>query len=226
MDDKTAVFEIQAALNLIEKVYKDMICLLPSLLPHWISFEHLWSLIPPGSLIVSRDDLGFMDIWRALGCTIRKAPDGTFLFITADHIVWDGDEMGYSYRTLQIAEFSGLMMIDDLPYIPLKHHPNQEEVMQIVRQRSDKAIKFWKRGYQLQEHQGTGLAKVKREIQPYAVSKALRENGWEWRCSPVTYPIHSVQRTRGNRPGHDAKYSAIEQYHTVVAENASHFSER
>jgi hypothetical protein len=187
VDDKTASFEIRAALNLIEREYKDMISVLPSLLPHSITFEHLWCLIPPGSLVVGQDDLDFTDIWRALSCAVKETQEGVFLFITAECIAWDGEKMGYSPRTLKVPEFSGLKTIESLPHIPLKYHPKREVVMQKVIQRSAKAIKFWTPGSQLQEHQGTGFAQIGKDIQRYAVSKAPSENWLEQRCSPVSH---------------------------------------
>lgn len=222
VEDKVAVFEIRAGLNLIEKDYKDMICLLPSLLPHSISFEHLWSLIPPGSLVVSQHDLDFTDTWCVLGCAIREAPGGNFLSITAECIVWDGGKMAYTSKTLKIYEFSGFVTIGSLPYIPLKYHPDRQAVIQKVRQRSNKAINFWTPGFQIQEHQGTGIAEVSGKVRRHAVSKDPRANGHEQRCLPVTYSKHSVQRTSDNRPGHDAKHPTLEQYHAIVVENAQH----
>lgn len=177
-DDKTATFEIKAALNLIEKEYKDMISVLPSLLPHSITFEHLWSLIPPGSLLVGQNDLDFTDIWRALSCAVKETGEGVFLFIVAESIVWDGDKMGYSSTMLKVPEFSGLTTIGDLPYVPLKYHPRREAVIQKVRQRSAKGIKFWTPRSRLQEYQGTGLAEVGDKIQRYAVSIPCVRMGW------------------------------------------------
>ena len=226
VDDKTASFEIRAALNLIDKEYKDMISVLPSLLPHSITFEHLWCLIPPGSLVVGQDDLDFTDIWRALSCAVKETQQGVFLFITAECIAWDGEKMGYSSRTLKVPQFSGLKTIDSLPHIPLKYHPKREVVMQKVMQRSAKAIKFWTPGSQLQEHQGTGLAEIGQDIQRYAVSKAPSEKWLEQRCSPIACSNRSVQRTRRHRPGDDAKHPTIEHDNALVAKDTRHFWER
>lgn len=52
--------------------------------------------------------------------------------------------------------------------------------------RSDNAVprvsKFWTPGFQIQEHQVTGLAEIRGEVQRYAVSKAPRA---KWVCNGI-----------------------------------------
>lgn len=78
--------------------------------------------------------------------------------------------------------FNGLNTMEDLPYIPFKSHPKTEAIMQKVRQRNAKGIKFWTPGFQIHEHQVTGLAEIQGEVQRYAVSKAPRA---KWVCNGI-----------------------------------------
>ncbi|KAI6089961.1 P-loop containing nucleoside triphosphate hydrolase protein [Hypoxylon rubiginosum] len=168
--DDTAVFEMDSAFKFIESEYKDMISVLPSLVPHSITFQYLWALLPPDCLVVGKDSLDFDSIWSVRSHAVERMQDGVFLVLNAEHIIWDGVKAGNVKQTLRIPIFGGLMLIRDLPYVPLKYHPQQEAIVQQVLKRSAKALRYWKPTFSHQEHQGTGLAEVYDRVEKYPFS--------------------------------------------------------
>lgn len=148
-----------------------MISVLPSLVPHSITFQYLWALLPPDCLVVGKDFLDFDSIWSVRSHSVERMQDGTFLVMNAENIVWDGSKAGSVRQTLRIPIFGGLKLIRDLPYVPLKYHPQQEAIVQQVLKRTSKALEFWKPGFSHREHQGTGLAEVYDRVEKYPVRK-------------------------------------------------------
>ncbi|CAH0054510.1 unnamed protein product [Clonostachys solani] len=170
VEDKVALFEMNAALNFIEKEYETMISILPSLLPHSITFEYLWALLPPDCLVVGIDSLGLTRIWRVRSHSTVPIDGRLFFVMKTEVLEWDGDDMGYAQASLKIPAFEGFRALEELPYVPLKHHPRREEMVEHIQQRNTRTLRFWKLGFQLQEHQGTGLATPREELELYPFS--------------------------------------------------------
>lgn len=168
--EKQAMFEISAALKFIESEYEEMISVLPSLLPHAITFEYLWAILPPDCLVSGTDTLGFDTIWCVRSHEVQETREGTFLVINAENIMWNGVRIGTTERPFKIPAFVGIKAIGDLPYIPLKYHPKREVVIQRVLDRSFKALEFWKPQFGHIEYDGAGLAEVHGEVEHYPVS--------------------------------------------------------
>ena len=167
--DKIGIFEINAALKFIESEYKETISVLPSLVPHSITFEYLWTLLPSDCLVVGKNALDFDSIWNVRSHSVQQMQDGFFFVMSAEYIVWDGVKAGNVRQTLRIPAFNGLKLIQDLSYIPLEYHPRREVVMQRVLKRSAKALEFWQPQFRHQEHHGTGLAEVYDKVEQYPV---------------------------------------------------------
>lgn len=170
VEDKVALFEMNAALKFIEEEYETMISILPSLLPHSITFEYLWALLPPDCLVVGIDSLDLTRIWRVRSHATVPIDGRIFFVMQAEVLEWDGDDMGYKQESLKIPIFEGFRVLEELHYVPLKHHPRRDEVIEHIQQRNTQTLRFWKLGFQLQEHQGTGLATPREELELYPVS--------------------------------------------------------
>jgi len=168
--DENALFEIKAALKFVEQEYEKAISTLPSLVPHFITFEYFWALLPPDCLVVGKNMLDFDNIWRVRSHQVQQEDDGVFLVMTAERILWDGTKVGNVQSVLRTPAFGGLKPIKDLPFIPIKYHPNREEIIERILHRSAKTLKFWQSGFKLQEHQGAGIAEVHDKVERYAVS--------------------------------------------------------
>lgn len=96
--------------------------------------------------------------------------DGVFLVMDAEQIVWDGFKVGNARQQLRIPIFAGMKLIRELPYIPLDYHPQSKEIMQLILERSAKALQLWQSQFSHLEHRGVGLAEVHNEVQQYPVS--------------------------------------------------------
>jgi hypothetical protein len=167
--DKRATFEMDAALSFIESEYSEMLSILPTLLPHSITFEYLWTILPSDCLVVGKNRLNFDSIWCVRSHTVQETQEGIFLTMTAEYLVWDGAKVGRVDQALRIPLFTGVKLINDLPYIPLKYHLRRDAMIREVRKRSSKALEFWKPRFRHQEHHGTGIAEVYDKVEPYPV---------------------------------------------------------
>lgn len=168
--DRQSAFEIDAALSFITSEFEEMLSVLPTLLPHSITFEYLWAILPPDCLVVGKDYLNAHCMWCVRNHAVERTQDGIFLIINAEYLMWDGSKVGKVGTTLHIPLFSGIKLISDLPYIPLKYHERRDEIISIVRERSSKALEFWTPDFRHMEHHGTGIAEVYDKVEPYPVS--------------------------------------------------------
>lgn len=173
-ENKQGLFEINSAIKFIESEYAEMIPVLPSLVPQSITFEYLWTILPPDCLIVSRHQLDFNRIMCARNHRVQQMDDGVFLVINAEYIAWNGTMAGNVGVSLRIPLFPGVKLISELPCIPLKYHPRRDEVIQEVRERSQTALDYWQPNFRHEEHHGTGLAEVYEKVEPYPVSLRVR----------------------------------------------------
>lgn len=167
--DRAASFEIDAALSFITSEFEEMEIILPSLIPHSISFEYLWAILPPDCLVVGKDPLNFDRIWCVRSHFVEESRDDIFLTTNAESLMWDGSKVCKVETTLRIPLFSGNKLIGDLPYTPLNYYRKREEVIESVRERASKAPEFWIPEFRHMEHQGTGLAEMYDKVEPYPV---------------------------------------------------------
>ncbi|KAJ2996676.1 hypothetical protein NUW58_g899 [Xylaria curta] len=200
--NNVATFEFNAALKFIESEFGEMISELTSLVPHSITFKHLWALLPPDCLVVGKDALDFDSIWCVREHSVQKTQEGIFLLMDAERVVWDGSKAGNVRETLAIPIFNGIKQIQDLSYIPLKYHPQREAVMQCVLERSAKALTFWHPEFRHQEHHGIGLAQVDKEVEFYTFSgrviidpKMMRQVQPASKVMPSTRNISNLRKT-------------------------------
>lgn len=144
---------------------------LPSHKSKTITFDHLWTILPPDCLIVGKDTLGYDSIWRVIIHRKNDTTDGVFLSLEAESLVWDGVKAGYKRQTLRIPAFKGIMEIQHLPYAPLDFHPKRDLIIEQARERSRKALAYWQPGFRHEEYHGTGLAQVGDKVEKYPVSR-------------------------------------------------------
>jgi hypothetical protein len=170
LKDWQSAFEMDAALKFIASEFGELISVLPSLLPHSITFEYLWAILPPDCLIVGQDYLIFDCIWCVRSHYVQNSQNGLFFVMEVENLMWNGSRVGRLETTLQMALFPGVRLISDLPFVPLKYHQNREQIVQSVRERSSKVLQFWTPNFRHMEHHGTGIAEVYDKVVPYSVS--------------------------------------------------------
>ena len=170
VNDKKALFEINSALRYVDSEFEDLLPVLSSMLPHSITFNYLWTILPPDCLVVGKNSLDLDSIWRVRSHSVQNTQMGILLVMYAEYLTWDGEKVGSVKDTLQIPGFNGLKQIRELPYVPLKYHEDRDGIMQTVLERSRKVLKFWKPEFSHEEHHGTGLAQVYDQVERYPVS--------------------------------------------------------
>lgn len=107
---------------------------------NYTTFDTLWTLFPPGKLIVARL---FMDVPQILRVEDAPTPYNTgdrdnHYRIWAWQWDWDGKMMVKVHYRLSIPRFQGSKCVVDLPLYPLLFHnqPGPEELCAYIRQRS------------------------------------------------------------------------------------------
>ncbi|KAF2118078.1 P-loop containing nucleoside triphosphate hydrolase protein [Lophiotrema nucula] len=170
VQDRQSAFEIDAALKFIASEFEELLSVIPTLLPHSITFEYLWAILPPDCLVVGKDYLNFHCIWCVRNHSIEQTQDGVFLTMNAEYLMWDGSKVGKVETALRIPLFAGVKLISDLSYIPLKYHQRRGEIIKSVRERSSSALEFWTPEFRHLEHHGTGIAEVYDKVEPYPFS--------------------------------------------------------
>ena len=152
------IFELEAALDLIAEYFADVDDEISSLPGREMTFNLLWTLFPPRTLVGSIDRLGQLMVYRVREVYYRKRFDGTQVFcMEVDYIDSDGEETGFvERRHLNIGEFRSTRPILELPYNPFHLHPRYETERMELLKRAEKLLRL--QGRNLQEYRGHALS--------------------------------------------------------------------
>ena len=115
---------------------------------HEISFDAVWALFFPNSLVYSHHtntDQDTVLIVRRSGYDTRRGEDTRYLKVVCDIIHDDGEEFGFARRNLEIDEYRGTRPIANLPVYPLKYHDDTDGIY-------SRAVELGKRLVQLPTH--------------------------------------------------------------------------
>lgn len=126
---------LKAELMLLKSFEKDFMSSMISMVDELkkvrkISFEFLWTLFPPGELLVLQNREGSTS--PVLSCVrlqqfqlvVRHGPQAWS--ITVDHFGFDGRKFGMVRNTYQFPVFAGFVNISALPAYPLQYSPAAE----------------------------------------------------------------------------------------------------
>ena len=152
-----ALFEIKAGLQFINEEWSHASSILESMLPRAISFDYLWAVIPPDSLVIANDILGQIRVYRVRGHHLSRRQDGSrVLVLTSEHVDFN-DKIGLVKTTLDIGEYTGLMDMKALSVCPFRYHPDKDSIRQKVLNRTKRQLEFFSAGFKVQDHAGVGL---------------------------------------------------------------------
>ncbi|QYS99756.1 AAA family ATPase [Trichoderma simmonsii] len=149
------IFEIQAALDLIDEELSDVASELSSLPEGEITYDLLWTLFPPGSFVTSRDTFGQQLVHRVRATKFVFSPTGDpcYFQIAADYIDSNGKKTGFVPTIeLQIPAFRSSRLILQLRHYPFNLRPSYLKDRETLISRADKVLRLY--GQQLQEYQG------------------------------------------------------------------------
>ncbi|VUC28699.1 unnamed protein product [Clonostachys rosea] len=154
-----AIFEIEACKEFVEVEFSGLIKKRNVLLAeNKITFETLWSILPPKTLLFSKDEFDQPRVFRLESHEIERKSDGSYVMVLdALYTESDGKQIGVASAELAIPQFEGAVYIASLPAYPVIFHPDRSCLKKILVRRGKKQLKFHARGHQLREHQGFAL---------------------------------------------------------------------
>lgn len=156
-DNELQIFELEAGLEFIGDHYGGVIHDLKQLPKNEITFEYLWTLFRPNSLVYGVDQLKQGRIYRVRGSSFQEEKDGSMKFILLiDYLDSDGEQTGFVRNiACAIPSFEGSMPITNLRFFPLALHPERQTLRKDFVVRGEKLLRL--RGRHLQEYSGHAL---------------------------------------------------------------------
>ncbi|RXW20459.1 hypothetical protein EST38_g5393 [Candolleomyces aberdarensis] len=176
--DKELIHDLDVALKYIEEDYTPTIRDLEALLwkvPASITFDLLWTLFCPGSLLYAYDEYTEQDLilktrsFRLQSRSTRNivqhatvgqhvtvgqygavgqyATVGQYVTIEAFTITDDGKAFGFCTIERHIQQFDGIRRVHDLPVYPLKYHPKETELREKALRRGHRLLTLRPRRY-------------------------------------------------------------------------------
>ncbi|PNP56836.1 hypothetical protein THARTR1_03134 [Trichoderma harzianum] len=149
------IFEIEAALDLIDEEFSNVADTLSGLPQGEIIYDLLWTLFPPGSFVTSQDTFGQQLVHRvrATKFIFFSNGDPRCFQIKADYIDSNGEKTGFAPAVeLEIPAFRSSKLILQLHHHPFKLRPTYDEDRETLISRTDKVLRLY--GQQIQEYQG------------------------------------------------------------------------
>ena len=127
-----------------------------------VTYETLWTLFPPGSLIYGKPFLGQDQVfivqpnlrtWPFTGQRVSKWSLACWTY------EWDGKNFKRVALKLDLESFEGLKPVTSLPFYPLEYHPEPEALKKHLIRRGEKYKRFCmaKQGSQMFDYKGDVL---------------------------------------------------------------------
>ena len=105
------------------------------------NFQILREIFWKGDIIVNKRGTRayhLVDAYIIVEDTVLGKPPKSFLRIIAEYVDFQGDRFGAVKYRPKIPEFVGVKYIKDLPFFPLKYHPNATKLAQRLVDRGQK----------------------------------------------------------------------------------------
>ncbi|KAG6054423.1 hypothetical protein E4U17_003792 [Claviceps sp. LM77 group G4] len=155
--------ELKVLIKYLDKDYaKVKKSLYPMLDSGIISFEYLWALWKPNTLVFSGTYGQTEDprVFKLDMAARRSSPfQGDFYVVEGKYLEFDGKRFGLGSITEEIADFHGTRKISSLPFYPLSYHKDEPKMRQMLIERGKKFVSLG--GIYLKEY--SGLAYMKRK---------------------------------------------------------------
>ena len=160
-EDRSFIFEIEAALTYIREDFDSAFTSLSILLPNkQITYPVLWTLFPPNTIVYGTDNLRNPRAWLVLSAEEQEDRNGNqYLQLEPEYIDYDGTDVGTVFsEPLKIPAFLGAKNISDLPYFPLEYHTDPGNARKKLLEMGQKAMSL--HGRRLMEYKGHALKEV------------------------------------------------------------------
>uniref|UniRef100_A0A1Y1K6Y8 AAA+ ATPase domain-containing protein n=1 Tax=Photinus pyralis TaxID=7054 RepID=A0A1Y1K6Y8_PHOPY len=136
--------ELKVLVKYLDKDYaKVKESLYPMLESGIITFDYLWALWKPGSLVYS-STYGFAEDPRVFKVELAVRHSsllrGEFYFVDGKYLEFDGKRFGHGTLAEEIAEFQGTRKITSLPFYPLPYHKDEDGIRRMLVERGKKFV--------------------------------------------------------------------------------------
>ena len=119
-----------------------------------VSFEHIWTLFPPGCTVLGSENGSPVAVRFNRGY-FAKTQCGEIYQLQCEVIDWDGSIMGWRSHNQRISAFLGTIPFSELSCYPLEHHAQAETVSANLRKRGRLFEEFV--GCHYKSYQGVAL---------------------------------------------------------------------
>ncbi|KZZ95306.1 ATPase, AAA-type, core [Moelleriella libera RCEF 2490] len=158
--DPEFAFQLEAVLEILEEVFAEEIVELKNIPYGEVSYNLLWTVFPPRTLIVSHDEFDQEVVLRVKSTRYTKTLAGDPVFeIRVDYIDMDGSHMGYvKEEKVQIEVFKSFRPVVELEHYPFQHYADKRAEFIA---RADKLMRLY--GRHVQEYHGHALDEYDRK---------------------------------------------------------------
>jgi hypothetical protein len=134
--DVTTSEHLELLYNVLRQELKDIIKTFEDYVQHGIvTYEHLWTVFQPGSIIYSESHHGAPSALRLRSGKYVKLQCGMAYQLTAEAVDWNGNHFGRSIERINLWEYLGTTPIRGLTAFPLSFHPHQDKVRDVLTER-------------------------------------------------------------------------------------------
>lgn len=180
--------------------------LFPLLANSEVTFDLLWALFLPNSLLFTVDPGSGEDRvikldWAELRVTCNQ---GRFFHLDCRYVDYDGKAFGEANCALEIPEFRGVRKIDQLGVYPLQYHVNEESVRSKLVERGKKFVEL--KGMHYRMYRGVAFFKRKKGFVKVNINgrvmvdpSTFRRINPNYRLAPVKdFGIPGGKKSRGD----------------------------
>jgi uncharacterized protein DUF7025 len=135
-EDKKTREHAKLFYDLVSDEFKDVIESSQDMLAKGVmTFELLWTMFVPGSVVFTRQDGQEMAL-KLISTKYGSRGQGQIvLWVQGRYVDWDGGKFGTAKLNIAIPQFSGTRKISSLAAFPLNQHPDQEALLKRLRER-------------------------------------------------------------------------------------------
>jgi len=187
--DAAAADHVQLLYDTLRVELKDVIKTLEDYVDHGIvTFEHIWTIYQPGSIIYSSSHNGAHGAYKLRSGAYIETRCGKFYQLMVEAVDWDGNHFGRSLEAIRVPEFQGTSPILGLKAFPLSFHPKQDQVKELLITRGKKFERL--AGSQYKEYDGFAVSwdKEGHEIPYHCQGRIIVDSDCFKRFSPVYVP--------------------------------------
>lgn len=117
-----------------------------------IDYEHLWTIFPPGCIVIIREHDRNCAIRFAQG-SYEQTVRGKAYIMRCQNVDWDGEQMGFGEQSSEVAIWAGTKPLIELDACPLDFHPDKASITDELISRGTSFEHL--RGFQYKAYLGT-----------------------------------------------------------------------